>query len=157
MADVFSKWKRSQIMASVCSTGNRLTEGYLAAILRRHRITGWRRHLSMLGKPDFTFRKERVVIFVDGCFWHGCPRHLRLPSSNRSYWRKKIDRNRVRDRSVTRALGRAGWRVLRFWEHELRDEHTVLKHLARALGCLDQSYNSEAKAAHDKRTQQIIA
>lgn len=132
MPDVFSKKKRSQVMAAVRSTGNRVTEGSLATMFRRHGIKGWRRHLPLPGKPDFTFRHQRVAVFVDGCFWHGCPKHLRMPVSNRSYWRGKIARNQVRDRLITRTLRLDGWLVLRLWEHELSDERRILKRIAKA-------------------------
>lgn len=133
MADVFSKKKRSQIMAAVKSTGNRATETTLAKLLRRNDVKGWRRHLPLTGKPDFTFRDKRVVVFIDGCFWHGCRIHLRMPTSNRTYWLDKIARNQARDRVVTQELRRAGWRVLRLWEHELRDESRVLRRVTNAL------------------------
>jgi len=79
MADVFSKTKRSAVMAAIRSRGNKDTEMKLAAITRTHGITGWRRHLPLPGRPDFAFRKERVAVFVDGCFWHGCPLHGHKP------------------------------------------------------------------------------
>lgn len=75
MADVFTKAERSKVMAAVRSRGNRDTELKLAAILRAHGITGWRRQQPMRGKPDFVFRREQLAVFVDGCFWHGCPIH----------------------------------------------------------------------------------
>ena len=65
------------------------------------------------------FRKERVLIFVDGCFWHGCPKHSNMPATNREFWERKFAANKMRDRLVTRALRQRGWRVLRIWEHEL--------------------------------------
>lgn len=133
MTDVFSKKKRSQIMAAVRSTGNKVTEGYLVNLFRHHGVKGWRRQLGLPGKPDFTFRQERVALFVDGCFWHGCPKHLRLPSSNRRYWEKKVARNQARDRAVSRELRLRGWRVLRVWEHEVSDEQRVLRRVVRAL------------------------
>jgi DNA mismatch endonuclease, patch repair protein len=71
-------------------------------------------------RADFVFRKERVAVFVDGCFWHGCPRHATKPKGNAAFWRKKLAANKARDRRVNRALRRAGWRVLRLWEHELK-------------------------------------
>lgn len=74
---------------------------------------------DVLGCPDFVFREEKVAIFVDGCFWHGCKRHLRMPASNAAYWQAKIERNRKRDRQVSRALRQQGWRVIRVWEHTL--------------------------------------
>jgi DNA mismatch endonuclease (patch repair protein) len=71
-------------------------------------------------KPDYVFRKARLALFVDGCFWHGCPRHATRPANNRTFWKKKLAGNKTRDQVVNRALRRAGWRVIRIWEHELR-------------------------------------
>lgn len=125
VADVFTKKKRSQVMAAIRSTGNRATELRLAAILRAHGITGWQRHQPLPGKPDFVFRRERLAVFVDGCFWHGCRWHCRMPKSRRTYWQPKIDRNKARDRTVGVLLRRTGWRVLRIWEHALRVPEAV--------------------------------
>lgn len=72
-------------------------------------------------RPDFVFQRARVAVFVDGCFWHGCPRHGTKPSSNKSFWREKLAKNRERDRRVTRTLRRAGWQVVRIWEHALAE------------------------------------
>lgn len=132
MADVFSKAKRSLVMAAIPSRGNKDTELKLAAIFRAHGITGWRRHFALPGRPDFVFQKARVAIFVDGCFWHGCPLHGRKPGSNSAYWLPKLARNRERDRQTTRALRRRGWRVIRIWEHALRDSSRVLSRIRRA-------------------------
>lgn len=104
VADTFTRAERSRIMAAVKARGNKLTEARLVDLFRRHGMTGWRRHLPIKGKPDFTFVRQRVVIFVDGCFWHGCARHLRMPQSNQAYWEKKIFGNVIRDR-ITTALG----------------------------------------------------
>jgi len=134
MTDVFTKQKRSEVMARIRSRGNRGTELALAALFRRQGITGWRRHLEIRSRPaaaaarggpvfrvrpDFVFKAERLAVFVDGCFWHGCPRHGTQPKNNGAFWRRKIAGNRSRDGLVTRSLRRAGWRVLRIWEHEL--------------------------------------
>jgi DNA mismatch endonuclease (patch repair protein) len=70
-------------------------------------------------RPDFVFRKQRTVIFVDGCFWHGCPKHATKPANNRAFWKKKLAGNKTRDRLVNRALRRAGRRVVRIWECDL--------------------------------------
>ncbi len=64
---------------------------------------------------------ERVAVFIDGCFWHGCPRHYTAPATNTGFWTEKLDRNRWRDREADRALRVDGWRVVRLWEHEVRD------------------------------------
>jgi DNA mismatch endonuclease (patch repair protein) len=133
VADVFTKKKRSQVMAAIRSTGNRATELRLAAILRAHGITGWRRHQPLPGKPDFVFRRERLAVFVDGCFWHGCPKHGRKPDSNWRYWLPKLRRNRRRDRIITSALLKARWSVLRFWEHDLAQPERVVPRIITAL------------------------
>jgi DNA mismatch endonuclease (patch repair protein) len=119
MADVISVEDRSVLMARIRSHGNKSTELKLIEIFRANRITGWRRKQNLVGKPDFVFRESRVCVFVDGCFWHGCPKCYRAPGSNTTYWSAKIERNRARDRLVSRTLKASGWRVLRVWEHEL--------------------------------------
>ncbi len=121
-------------MSKIRSRGNRETELIMVGIFRRNKIKGWRRHLPMLGRPDFAFPKFKVAIFVDGCFWHGCPKHGRNPGSNESYWKDKLAKNKSRDKLVTRNLRRAGWRVLRFWHHELRNETMVMGAIRTALG-----------------------
>jgi len=86
-------------------------------------------------RPDFVFPKLRLAVFVDGCFWHGCPRHATQPKGNAAFWRKKFARNIARDRLVTRTLRANGWRVLRLWEHELarKREARLVARLRRAL------------------------
>jgi len=68
-------------------------------------------------RPDVVFTRQRVAIFLDGCYWHGCPVHGRMPQDPSGYWKAKIARNQQRDAAVTAALLAAGWDVLRFWEH----------------------------------------
>lgn len=133
MADIWSKQKRSEVMGLIRSRGNRRTELRMIAAFREVGITGWRRHLPLPGRPDFAFRAARVLVFVDGCFWHGCARCYRRPASNRKYWDAKVLRNQARDREVTRELKMRGWRVLRIWEHELKDAPAYLRRLRRAL------------------------
>jgi len=125
MRDVFTKAKRSQIMAAVRSRGNKATELRLAAILRAHGITGWRRHQPLPGRPDFVFQRARLAVFVDGCFWHGCRWHCRMPQGNRDYWQRKIALNTARDRRTNRLLRAEGRRVLRIWGHSLGASDTV--------------------------------
>jgi len=87
-------------------------------------------------RPDFVFRRERLVVFVDGCFWHGCPIHFTRPKSRRVFWDAKIAANRARDRRLDRALRAAGWRVLHVWEHALapREIARTLARVRRAVG-----------------------
>lgn len=117
--DVFDAAARSQIMARVRASGNRSTEERLIKIFRQKNISGWRRKRPLLGKPDFVFPREKIAVFVDGCFWHGCPLHCRMPKTRKNYWRDKISGNIRRDRKVSRKLRAANWRVFRIWEHEL--------------------------------------
>jgi DNA mismatch endonuclease, patch repair protein len=120
-------------MAAIRSSGNKATELKLVAILRAAGIIGWRRHQSLLGHPDFIFRRQRLAVFVDGCFWHGCPRHCRVPRGNRQYWQRKIALNSARDRRVTRLLRSRGWRVLRIWGHALASRDTVASRITSYL------------------------
>jgi DNA mismatch endonuclease (patch repair protein) len=131
----FIKAKRSEVMSRIRGHGNKDTEIALAKFFRHNKITGWRRNQKVFGKPDFVFPKLKLALFVDGCFWHGCPKHETKPKSNRAFWHRKLSANKQRDRLVTRTLRRAGWRVLRIWEHELarKNEARLLKKIQRAL------------------------
>src|SRR5437867_3432456 len=104
MADVFTRKKRSEVMARIRGSRNRATELELLAAFRKQKITGWRRHSRrVFGKPDFVFRRERVAVFVDGCFWHrhpGC-KFAYTPKTRTEFWLPKFQRNIVRDRLVT--------------------------------------------------------
>jgi DNA mismatch endonuclease, patch repair protein len=131
--DVVTAAKRSQVMAAIRSGGNKATELKLITILRAHGITGWRRHSTLPGRPDFVFRRERLAVFVDGCFWHGCWQHCRMPKSRLKYWRPKIARNKARDRTVRRLLRHDGWSVFRIWEHALKNPNRVVAKLQVVL------------------------
>lgn len=150
MPDVFTKAKRSDVMSRIRSRGNAATELALVRVFRANGITGWRRHLKLrVGelrvesrkqahssgrvasqpstfnsqlavRPDFVFPRLKLAVFVDGCFWHACPLHATKPKGNAAFWRRKFAANIARDRCVNRALRKAGWRVLRIWEHTLR-------------------------------------
>lgn len=135
MPDMFDQATRSALMGRIKSNGNKTTEVKLSEIFRANGFSGWRRKQLLFGKPDFVFIKQRVCVFVDGCFWHGCPKCYREPSSNASYWSAKIQRNKARDRIVTKTLNGAGWRVMRIWKHQLSNatRTTLLRRLRRNL------------------------
>lgn len=152
MPDVFTKAKRSAVMARIRSTENRDTELRLVKIFREHNITGWRRKYPLFGKPDFVFPQKKLVVFVDGCFWHGCPKHGRRPTSNTSYWDSKIARNQTRDRVVNLTLRHQGWRILRIWEHEL-----TIKNLNRLLTKLHAKLAQHVKRKKSKALHDIIS
>lgn len=100
-------------MSCVKDSNNKSTELLLISAFKKNSISGWRRKYKIVGKPDFVFPKTRVIVFVDGCFWHGCKKHFRLPKTNQLYWSNKIQRNCLRDKAVTRIF-------FRIWEHELK-------------------------------------
>lgn len=122
-------------MSRILGSGNRKTELALIDVFRRNRIIGWRRRQKVLGKPDFVFRSKRLAVFVDGCFWHCCPKHCSMPANNRVFWVKKLETNKSRDRKITNVLRGKGWKVLRIWEHELspRNEKKLLGRLLQQL------------------------
>lgn len=121
------------MMAGIRGQGNQSTEIKLARLLRKQGITGWRRHQPFLGKPDFVFKEKRVVIFVDGCFWHGCSKCYKKPSSNKNFWAEKLANNKKRDHFVTRSLIKMGWDVLRLWECSIKNGGTLATKIARRL------------------------
>lgn len=133
MADSVTPAKRSDVMSKVRSSGNKSTELRMIKLMRDAHITGWRRNSLLAGKPDFIFPQRRLAVFVDGCFWHGCPRCYRRPSSHQKYWDAKVAGNKKRYRRVAHKLRSQGWHVLRIWEHELRDTPRLTSRLHRAL------------------------
>jgi DNA mismatch endonuclease (patch repair protein) len=134
--DTVSPEIRSKIMAQVRGHANRSTEIRLIKTFRLHGIIGWRRNSRLPGKPDFVFPKRRLAVFVDGCFWHCCPKHGSYPKQHAAYWKRKLVANMLRDKLVTQTLRKLGWRVMRFWEHELRAESKCARKIARALNTL---------------------
>lgn len=124
MPDDRSPEQRSETMRRVKSRGTSC-ERALDAELRKRRVPRARRRLP--GSPDFIVpappgsRRRGVAVFVDGCFWHACPEHCRIPATNRAYWARKIARNAERDAAADRALRALGWRPIRIWEHSVRE------------------------------------
>ena len=99
---------------------------------------------------DFLFPSGQLCVFVDGCFWHGCPRHFTPPKRNRSWWKEKIEDNKARDKRQRSSLRLAGWRVIRVWEHDLVKIGRVLSRIRRAL-THDRSERKTTAIAHPKR------
>ena len=110
------------------------TELRLARMMRAGGLWGWRRHLPILGRPDFSFRKHKVAVFVDGCFWHGCPKCFQLPKQNRAFWEVKIEGNQKRDRSVNGRLRKLGWKVIRIKECQLKHADSVPSKIKQSIG-----------------------
>ncbi len=121
MTDVLTREQRSHCMSRIRSKN---TEPELA-VRRALWLAGYhfRLHRADLpGKPDIVFPAFKLVLFVDGCFFHGCPKHSVRPRTNTSFWRNKVEGNVRRDRLVGQSLRAAGWRVLRVWEHQVRQD-----------------------------------
>lgn len=126
---------RRRTMRAIRSYGNRTTESRLRSSLVSRRTGGWILHTrELIGRPDFYFEAERLAIFVDGCFWHGCPNCGHVPKTNQSYWDDKFKKNRIRDEKVSRKLRSSGISVLRFWECQVRhDLSGCVKNIQRRL------------------------
>ena len=120
--DCYTTAERSYVMSRIRSQGNRTTELRFLRLCRRYGIKGWKRGSKLFGRPDFVFLSAKLVVFVDGDFWHGNPKTHRPPKSNVEYWTKKILTNKRRDRLVNRTLKGQGWRVFRVWESDLRSD-----------------------------------
>ncbi len=133
-----------RIMQGVKGKGNRTTESRLRAALVVAGIRGWTLNARQItGCPDVFFQEKSVAIFVDGCFWHGCPACGHVPKKNAAFWEAKISRNRERDIQTTERLREQGVVVLRFWEHELRES------LQRCVGQVTQLLGARQDDVHD--------
>ncbi len=123
-------------MKAVKGFDNKSTELRLRMEFVRLGLIGWQiRPCGVDGAPDFLFPKEKIIIFVDGCFWHGCPKCGHIPRTNKAFWKAKIEGTRSRDRKNTKALRNKGFKVIRFWEHELRGNLTrCLKKILSNIG-----------------------
>lgn len=119
MTDVLTKQQRSFNMSQIKGT-NTKPEIKLRKLLWQNGLRGYRTNYSLLGKPDVVFTRKKLAVFIDGCFWHKCKRCFVKPATRTNFWMKKIDGNVKRDRVVNQKLKNEGWKVLRFWEHQLK-------------------------------------
>ena len=135
MADVLSPAQRS-----LCMSQNRGRNTKPEVVLRKACWSlGMRYSLGskLPGRPDFVFGRHRVAVFVDGCFWHGCPLHYQPPATRPDFWRKKIEANKARDAVVNDSLRSLGWSVVRIWEHTVRKELSLAVNAIRQQCRLD--------------------
>ena len=121
-------------MRAVKSKNTKTTELKLIKIFKELHVTGWRRTYPLKGKPDFVFPKKKVVVFVDGCFWHGHDCRNVIPSANADFWNTKREYNRLHDAIVTETLQKKNWTVIRIWECELKNKNR--EKLMEKLACL---------------------
>jgi DNA mismatch endonuclease, patch repair protein len=120
--DRYSKKTRSYVMSKIGGRDT-LPEVLLRRTLWARDLRGYRLHCHLPGRPDIVYKRARLAVFVDGCFWHGCPKcRIPQPVSRVEYWKPKLRNNKRRDSRVNQELHSQKWKVLRFWEHEvLRD------------------------------------
>ena len=133
MADTVSMETRSRIMASIRGRDTR-PEIAVRRILWRHGLRYRTHDRTILGRPDISNKGKRLAIFVDGCFWHGCPKCYREPETNRDFWRSKVEGNRRRREIVRDSLERQGFRVVEIWEHETGSPDAVMKKIGAQIG-----------------------
>lgn len=131
LADDRTPAQRAETMRRVKGSNTSCEVRLRSALHRRGLRYSLRKQLP--GKPDIVFVRAKVAVFVDGCFWHGCPQHCRRPSSNTTYWHAKIDRNMARDERIAKELRAQGWRVIRVWEHDVKE------HLNRSAARIERS------------------
>lgn len=112
---------RSKMMGAIKGANNKSTEQKFQKALVDAGITYFQVNAKLIGNPDIFFPSYNVVVFLDGCFWHGCPRCGHIPKSNTSYWRTKIERNKERDVHKRLALREQGYEIIQYWEHELKE------------------------------------
>lgn len=147
MSDNLRPEDRRKTMQAVKGKGTRL-EKRLWAMLAGAGLRGWKKNAGKLtGKPDVVFVNQRLAIFIDGCFWHGCPYCRRkLPDTNRAYWKRKIKRNVSLAKSHNRRLRRDGWTVIRIWEHDMAEMTRIRAKILSAL----QSKEPGSERRHQK-------
>lgn len=119
MTDIFTQEKRSEIMRAIKNKDSKIETEFRKCLWTKG-IRYRKNCNNYFGKPDIILKKYKIVVFIDSCFWHGCKDHCRLPSTNKDYWNKKIKNNKIRDNKVTSYYIEKNWKVLRFWEHDIK-------------------------------------
>ena len=141
MVDRLSKEMRSKIMSSIRSKWTK-NEVAIHSLLKSRKIRH-KMHPKIEGNPDIILKDQKVAIFIDGCFWHGCGRCYQEPQSNRDYWIPKIMRRKEKDKSNSRILRENGYKVIRIWEHSWKHKRTTKWWRTRLLNILAQDIITE--------------
>lgn len=124
--DTVSKQKRSKIMSRIKDKNSKIEIEFRKALWKE----GFRyskNSLKYFGKPDLVLKKYKTVIFIDSCFWHGCKKHCRIPSTNKNYWTQKVANNMTRDKKVLKYYKKQSWKIFRVWEHQISREYKLKK------------------------------
>lgn len=117
--DRMTKKQRSECMSRIGGKNTNL-EHVFRKHIRAFGVKGYRSYAKIPGRPDLYFPNHKLAIFVDGCFWHGCPRCASFPATNKKFWKEKIEGNKKRDKAVNMKLRKLGIRVIRFWGHDIK-------------------------------------
>ncbi|RLQ90576.1 very short patch repair endonuclease [Planomicrobium sp. Y74] len=150
MADIMSKEQRSKTMGAIRAQ-SKLENIFTKALWKKG--LRFRKNVRKLrGTPDIVIQKYKIVIFVDSCFWHGCPIHFKRPKSNQEFWDKKIARNRERDKEVDEYYIVKGWHLKRIWEHEIRSN--IDSAVDETLSFINTAKNSEGSPTKKVAEQQ---
>lgn len=120
MSDNLTPSQRTKNMQAIKSVSK--LENHVAGELWKRGIRFRRNVKTLFGKPDIAIKKYKIVIFIDSCFWHCCPIHGNMPKSNFDYWKKKLDRNKARDKDVNEFYKENHWNILRVWEHAFKED-----------------------------------
>ena len=122
--DIFPKEKRSDIMSKIKSSDSKIEVEFRKKLWNK----GFRYRKNVknyYGKPDLVLKKYKTVIFIDSCFWHGCKKHCKLPSTNKKFWEENINKNKKRDKKVNRYYSKTDWNIIRIWEHDLKNKKKI--------------------------------
>lgn len=138
--DIYSEKKRSRIMGSIKGKDT-LLELKFEKILKDAGLKFRRNVKELPGRPDVVFKNKKIVIFVDGCFWHGCKEHFSPPKSNRWFWMKKISDNIERDKLINKFYKKMGWRVLRIWQHDMNKKSKRVSYILSESKRTIKKYN----------------
>lgn len=142
--------KRSQTMAAIRGKHNKTTEITLRMALVRAGVKGWKTHdRDLPGTPDVYFPRLKFAIFIDGCFWHACPKCGHIPQTNNAFWFAKLSRNRERDKLATKRIKAQGISVTRIWEHSLKTPHGLASAIDRILKKLNSKARTQANQKMD--------
>jgi len=117
--DVLTKKQRSYCMSQIKNKDTKIELNFRKYIYKKN-LRGYRIKNKIIGKPDLYFPRKKIAVFIDGCFWHKCPKCYKKPKSNIKFWEKKIRENKKRDKAVNRAIKKSGMKLLRFWEHQVK-------------------------------------
>jgi DNA mismatch endonuclease Vsr len=137
-------------MRAIHGQGNRSTEVRLRMALVREHVKGWTINERRLpGNPDFYFPQQKLAIFVDGCFWHGCPNHGHQPKTHREYWKTKIALNKTRDIQTKQLLVGQGIRTIRLWEHSLKNPGKAARKILAIISVVDKECVPSARSQNN--------